>query len=169
MATETIDDSLGMVRTVNGIEIHATTGGKFAAIVGGKRLELASLAAVAKRIEGISLPVEGMHVPSNYSGLREAECRTVTRVTKNKQIHYLERDHWDKNVTHERSDSLHGYYVFDQAAHDQLADVARRYADLARERDAIISKLTPITLATWPEIQAERQAQAAEAAASPAE
>lgn len=163
MATTTISDSLGVVRTVNSVEIHATTDGKFAAILGGRRVELSSLASVARRIEGMSVPVECMHVGSHWNGLARAEQRTVTRVTKNKQIHYLEQDYYDKKVTNERSDSLGGYYVFEQAAFDQLADVARRYADLAAEREAIIKALTPITLATWPEIQAERQAQAAEA------
>lgn len=60
------------------------------------------------------------------------------------------------------------HYVFDQVASDQLADVARRYADLARERQAIIAKLTPITLATWPEIQSAQQAVQADAPADDA-
>src|SRR4051812_42027603 len=106
-----IYDSLGVVRVERGVSIHATKGGKFAAIVGGKRLELASLAALIKRIEGQANPLACMYVGLSFYGLRAPARRTVTGVTKNKQVRWLEEETYRPGEYRERSESLDGFYL----------------------------------------------------------
>lgn len=156
--TTTIHDSLGVVREERGVEIHATKSGKFAAIVGGKRLELSTIAALVKRIVGRETPIICMQVGLGYYGLGVPIKRTVTGVTKNKQVRYLEEDHYDKGTFRESSDSLSGFYLLDDDAFAKLSDLAARYAALHQEWRGIAGTLVPLTPMSWAEAQAAREA-----------
>lgn len=165
-----IDDSLGVVKTVAGVEIHTTKGGKFAAIVAGVRVELASLPSLVRRVEGMARPVRGMEVAGRV-GIHSPSACAITGVTKHRQVRHIVPPAYQGDKPHERSGREGDFYVYDEAAFAELAELARQYQALTQRRREIIRTLQPITAATWPGLQAAHRATdaAQPADAAPAE
>lgn len=159
MAQAQITNSLGVVDTVSGIEIHATSTGKFAAIVDGILVELASKGAVTKRVQGLQRPIKCMDVGS--SGY-PPKVRDVTRVTKAKQVAYREEKSWTKGEYVELTDSQYGWYFYDEAACNELREIYEKLRALHQRRDELTRTLRPVNSATWGEEQMAVQATAAE-------
>lgn len=154
-----ISDSLGIVDTVSGVDIHATKDGKFAAIVNGIKVELASKAAVTRRIQGLQTPLAVMRV---ISATRSPQVHQAVRVTRAKQIIYLAEKSWPKGEYVEQGDRLHGWYFADEAAHAELSAIAEQMRELDRQHGAILRRLTAVTVASWGEAQISAAATAAE-------
>lgn len=155
----TINDSLGIVDTVSGVDIHATKDGKFAAIVNGIKVELASKAAVTRRLQALDTPLAVMRV---ISATRSPQVHQAVRVTRAKQIIYLAEKSWPKGEYVEQGDRLHGWYFYDEAAHAQLTAIAEQVRALEAQQRAILRGLTAVTVASWGEAQISAAAAAAE-------
>lgn len=161
MASPQITNSLGVVATVSGVEIHATRDGRFAAIVNGILVELASKGAVTKRIEGLQTPLAVMSIGSPGS---RPKVRRAVRVTRAKQIVTLEEKSWPKGEFVEISDRLYNWYFADDAAVAALNELADQIAALSKQWGSIVSRLTKVTVASWAEAQIEARARATEEA-----
>lgn len=156
-----IANSIGVVKTHNGIEIHATSEGRFSAVVNGVTITLASLSGLMKRIQGVARPVRGMEAGDRWY-LWTPEERQIIDVTKNNQVRYIDppANSWDKPVV--RGEGVGSFFLYDEAAFKELAEIAAQYAKLKARREEIKRGLVRIDQATWPEIQAEMQAAEAE-------
>lgn len=159
MASE-IYGSLGVVGEVEGVAIHATSDGKFAAVVGDAVIKLANKKALEKRIAGVNAPVAAMY--ARYA-VNPPERRTVVGITRGK---YDIRVRWlapmrygDSQETTERADD---WYLFDEEMFDALTENAAALKRLYDIRADLLKRCTRITARSWAEAQTEAQAVKAE-------
>ncbi len=147
-----IHDSLKVIETVNGVDIHVTDEGSFAAVINGAVVRLSNKSMLRRRIEGYVTPVKCIGMAHYW---HKPEVREIARVTRSRQVVYLRDYGYGRQ---EKSESQSGWYFHTDEAEAALALIAERYDQLVKDFNRVVQGLRPVTQATFNERQIELRA-----------